>query len=213
MKMLNPRRMLDFLKLQWTLLQLKRRRLVMELRCAWCGDSRELQLAHYRRTASDGIYVYDRLLVTIHCKQCRRDTTYEIEGMAVIGAPTRLMTGQIAEGIPAEVKSLVEEATRCFYAQAYRAVVALCRSAVEEALDQKNVPGRYLDDKITNARNSNPAILDEQQETQATAARLAGRNALHRGQQVNQTQAVLAVTSTVELVNHIAVQQPLPARQ
>ena len=64
-----------------------------------------------------------------------------------------------------------------------------------------------MDKKIKNAPNS---ILGDEQRTLAIGARLSGRNVVHRMAEVTDAQAVLALTTTVDLVNHIAGQPALP---
>ena len=105
---------------------------------------------------------------------------------------------------------MFEEALLCFYGGSNRGTVAMCRSAVEEALDGKNVTGDNLAAKIENTPKS---ILADEEKSQATGARLTGRNALHRMAEVSTTQAMLALTTTTGLINHIGQQRALPASQ
>jgi len=104
---------------------------------------------------------------------------------------------------------MLEEALLCLYGASGRGTVAFCRSAVEEALAHKNVPGSSLDQKIKNAKT----ILGDEERTLANGARLTGRNAIHRMAEATNSQAMLALTTTADLLNHIAQQTPLPASQ
>jgi hypothetical protein len=46
-------------------------------------------------------------------------------------------------------------------------------------------------------------ILRDEEVAAAQAARLIGRNALHRGMEVSPTQAMLALSGTINLINYL----------
>ena len=68
------------------------------------------------------------------------------------------------------------------------------------------VKGSVLSAKIPNAQTMR--ILGGEEVAQAQGARLVGRGALHRMATVSQTQAMIALGATVDLLNHIGGWKP-----
>ena len=60
--------------------------------------------------------------------------------------------GELEETIPKTVLDLLDEARLCFYGAAFRGVVAICRSCVEESLHQRGIQGKDLAEKIESAQ-------------------------------------------------------------
>lgn len=143
-------------------------------------------------------------------QHCDAHTVFEISGTSVSFAPGRLFEEDLDISTSKEVQGLFQDATRCFYGKSYRGTLGLCRSVIEQALDEKNVPGRDLYKKIQNCPES---ILGTQEKTWADASRLNGREALHRLVNFTHTQALTSLNLTITLANHIAGQEPLPASQ
>ena len=185
-----------------------------ELRCQ-CGTNRKVEFyEYYRRWADERGKHYsqdDRFVITVQCRDCGRKTTYELHGMAIVGAPTRLSSGQLGADVGKVLQDLAGEATDCLSVNAYRGALALCRAAVEQALVEKNVKGHDLKAKIEAARKATPPLLGEQEATQAHAARLDGNEGLYEAEPFSQSQAVLALVSCIEVVNHLATQASIPA--
>ena len=140
---------------------------------------------------------------------CEGQTLFQLTQNAISWAPGKLFQEDLKTEAD-NAKEMFQEALLCFYGASNRGTVAMCRSAVEEALGDKNVPGRDLDSKIKNA----PAyILGPEEISMANGARLSGRNVLHHMAQVTHTQAMVALTTTIDLINHIAQQEPMPELQ
>ena len=87
----------------------------------------------------------------------------------------------------------------------------MCRAAVEQALDNKNVTARDLFKKIEGAKEH--GLLGDVQVSQAHGARISGNEALHQMGAVSQAEEMLTLTSCVGLLNHINGQKPLPPSQ
>lgn len=141
---------------------------------------------------------------------CKTSSVFEITGDSVSFLPGKLFQEDLDRRTPDEAQACFQEGLLAFYGQAHRATVAMCRSAVEASLDSKRVSGRDLYEKIPNAQRM--GIIGDEEVSQAQAARLTGRDALHHGRLVSQSQALLALTATLQFLNHVA-QQPQPASQ
>jgi len=146
------------------------------------------------------------------CGNCGGVSVFEMRGDNIITFnPGRMVNGpdELGSATPERAREAYSEAMLCYYGAAYRGTVAMCRSAVEEALDDKGAKGRDLHTKVEDAK-SRLNILGDEEVALAQGARLVGRNALHRGASVTQTQATVALGATFDLVNHIASQTPSP---
>ena len=175
--------------------------------CVWCGETREF----FYRTPSVGVALSrtkDKLHGVLVCGGCEGLTVFGMTQETIDFFPGKLFYGDLASNVPKGVSGLLSEAVLCFYGTAFRAAVGMCRSCVEEALEDKGVKGRDLNERIENA-----PFLGDQEKMLAHGARLIGRNALHRMMPVSQSQAMNAITGTIDLVNYIARQKPVPASQ
>lgn len=183
-----------------------------QIPCAWCEwNFRNIgQTATYSDESPAGkVLPKDILRCVLTCGQCRKKTVFQLEnGYALTFLPGKLLTVDLQSDVAPNAKEMLEEALLCFYGGSGRGTVAFCRSAVEEALAHKNVPGNVLDQKIKNAPKT---ILGDEERTLANGARLTGRNAIHRMAEATDPQAMLALTTAADLINHISQQTPLPA--
>ena len=146
----------------------------------------------------------------LNSSNCNQKTVFELTRNAVTWAPGNTFKEGLRQDVAEDAKEMFREALLCFYGGSGRGTVVMCRSTVEEALTEKNVTGDNLDARIKNAPDS---ILGDEERTSANGARLTGRNAAHRMAEVTTAQAMLALVTTVDLVNHIAQQSALPASQ
>ncbi len=152
----------------------------------------------------------DGLDAVVTCNLCKEETAFRLVRNAIT-TPGQIALSSIATTAAPASRNSLEVAARCFYANAGRALPGMCRSAIEEALDHKGIkplPGDKNDlyGKIKAAKQA--GILDDTHEMQATAARLIGRDTLHHQMQVTQVQALNMLTTSIDVVNHIAVTQP-----
>ena len=185
-----------------------------QIPCAWCGwNFRNIGQTEKYSTGSpaNDVLPKDILRCVLTCGKCGGKTVFQLEdGYALTFLPGKLLTEGLRNIVAPNAKEMHEEALLCFYGGSGRGTVAFCRSAVEEALAHKNVPGRDLDAKIKNAPKD---ILGDEEKALANGARLTGRNAIHRMAEVSDSQGMLALTTTADLLNHIAQQRSLPASQ
>ena len=138
---------------------------------------------------------------------CGGKTLFELTNNAISWAPGNLFNENL-KGVSQTVTGLFLEAINAFYGDAHKGVLALCRSTVKQSLDEKNVPGKDLYEKVQNAPAS---ILGSQEKTWADASRLDGRDALHRLKVVTPTESLISLNTTIQLANHIAGTTALPA--
>ena len=186
-----------------------------EIRCTNCGDVCEIainpNIIRSRVRGEGGRMVEpegDIIRGIRTCLYCHTKTIFELTGNVPSFVPGPLFTEDVRADVAPNAKEMLEEALMCLYGGSLRGTVTMCRSSVEEALAEKNVPGKDLDAKIKNA----PAtILGPEEKSQATAARLIGRGAVHLMAPVPLSQAMLALGATIDLINHIAQQPALPA--
>lgn len=141
---------------------------------------------------------------------CEGVTLFELTRNVNTWTPGTLFHEDLSVRISPIVRDLFQEAVNAFYGGAYKGVVALCRSAVEQSLDEKGVVGNNLFAKITKAPEN---ILGSRQKTWADASRLDGRDALHRLMAVTPTQALTGLNITIQLLNHIANASAVPVAQ
>ena len=100
----------------------------------------------------------DVLRGTLTCKRkkerrppCDGVTVFEFVNDGLTFVPGHLFEGDLHKDIAPNAREMMEEAVLCFYGASNRGVVAFCRSAAEEALSAKKVPGGSLDEKIKKA--------------------------------------------------------------
>ena len=177
------------------------------IKCAWCEYGRAITHGSAsREMMADWVYK-DTLRGALTCGHCDKITVFEMKGNELTYLPGKIFQEDMRHEVPENVAESLIEAVLCFHGTAYRGTVAMCRSAVEDALDTKGAKGNNLDQKIVDGQNR-LQILGYEEIAQAHGARLAGRNALHRGAAVSQSQAMLALQTTLDLLNHIALQTP-----
>ena len=185
-----------------------------QIPCASCGFNHRAigQTARFSEgSPAAAVLNKDVLRGVLTCGKCGGKTVFQLEdGYGLSYLPGKLFVEDLRRDVAPNAQEMFREALLCFYGASGRGAVAFCRSAVEEALANKNVPGANLDAKIKNAPKS---ILGDEQRSQATGARLIRRNALHRMAMVSNTQGILALTTTIDLLNHTAQQTRLPALQ
>lgn len=187
---------------------------MLVITCAYCGATREISVHNSSQWIDNRPHThthYDEFSIVVTCGACGKKTLIGLEGDRIVFMPGKLFEEEIDKRLSLNTRELFNDAILAFYGNAFRGTVALCRSCVEDALNSKNAgkPHDSLDDRIPIARAG--GLLGDQEVTQAHAARLAGRNTLHRGMSVNKTQALLALRATLDLLNHIASKPSLPA--
>jgi len=176
-----------------------------QVNCTGCGNYCVIQLtASVIRIAREGITNAspDKIRGVYICPQCTTQTLFEQTGDALTFMPGAMFSEDMSPNAPDQVKDAFQDALRCFYGQGHRGAVGMCRSAIEESLDAKGAKGNDLYQKIEFAKNT-LGILGDEQVAAAQAARLIGRNALHRGMDISPTQAMLALQATLDLINYI----------
>ncbi len=185
------------------------------LKCVYCGSERDVNNSgYYDRSITSETFapvMRDIIRGYLVCGHCHRRTVFALEGNVFIFLPGKVFEEGLREDVAPNGREMFSEAALCFYGGSNRGVVAFIRSALEEALAAKGVPGGHFDAKITNAKKH--GILGDDEVAQAHSARLSGRNALHRMMEVSQLQAVGVLGAAVFLLNHIAQQKPVPASQ
>ena len=112
---------------------------------------------------------------SLHPQPCNAHTVFEITGSSVSFLPGKLFEVDLDSKVGAEIRRLFNEALLCFYGRSGAGTVAMCRSAIEEGLDDKGAKGRDLHEKIPDAKDR-LHILGDEQVAQAHTARLIGRD-------------------------------------
>ena len=176
------------------------------IRCFQCGKARNISNSAFHWPPN-----VDILKGVLICGDCKTSNVFEMTGDHMSYLPGALFATGYLSTVPSTVRELINEAAFCFYGTAYRGAVAMCRSAVEEALEQKGISGGSLFAKIENAETH--GVLGDEQIALAHSARLSGRSVLHRGATVTQPQGLAALNATLDLVNHISQQPQVLATQ
>ena len=186
-----------------------------DIQCAHCGQARSIMngfTGHkFQAQGANALVRQDLIRATLRCGRCEMSTVFEMTGSAVSFHAGQLFESDLDRNVDDDVREMFLEALSCFYGQGFRGTVAMCRAAVEQALDNKNVNGRDLFKRIEGAKEH--GLLGDVQVSQAHGARLSGNEALHQMGAVSQSQGMLALTSCVDLINHINLQEPLPESQ
>jgi hypothetical protein len=182
------------------------------VKCIRCGHQKEI-LVRYRTGSA---FTDDVLRGTLICKEeprrghpCNGTTIFELADNAITFYPGRLFQTDLYRDIAQDAVEMLLEAVKCFYGDSNRGVVAFCRSAAEEALGEKKVPGRDLNTKIEKAGE----YLTAEEQALANAARITGRNALHHLAVVSTANALGALTNTADLLNSVSEKEPFPTWQ
>lgn len=181
---------------------------VAQIVCAHCGNTRSLtHLANQGMMMAQWVYE-DRIMATLVCGECKGKSVFHMRGNNITFLPGKVIDRPETD-IGADALAAFDEAVAAYEGQSYRACVAFCRSAVEDSLDHKNVPGQELFGKAQNAHGKG-LPLDDEAFALATGARLIGRNTLHRKMEVSASQALAMLSGTLDVLNHIGAQ---PAMQ
>lgn len=157
------------------------------------------------RMTAEKIGERDIINAVVTCRYCNERTAIEMRGTDMVFVSDKETFGRLNSDVPRVVQVMHMEAKLCFWGGAYRAVPGMCRSCVEQSLSAKGIKGKDLNEQIENAPQN---ILGDQEKTLANGARLTGRNTLHRMREVTRTQALVIISATTDLVNHIAAQKP-----
>jgi hypothetical protein len=176
-----------------------------QITCVKCGNDCEVQINPNVRAMTKGgqpINPPEQIRGVFICSRCHSQTVFELTGNSVTFMPGRLFTADLSPNAPAKAVDSFQDAVFCFYGQGYRGAVGMCRSAIEDSLDAKGAQGSDLFQKIEYSKTT-LGILGDEQVAEAQAARLIGRNALHRGMEVSPTQAMLALSGTIDLINYL----------
>ncbi len=181
-----------------------------EIPCAWCGRTRTVSLDNLSHTYMQTRFSQDIVRGTLTCAFCQKHTLFEMTGNDATYLPGQLYQEDLEPNVPESAREAFEDALKAMLGSCYRGTVALCRSAIEEALDAQYVPGNNLFEKASKAKGT---ILRDIEFSHADGARVLGRDALHKGKPVSMSEAELAIIITVQLLNHIAERPPYPASQ
>lgn len=180
--------------------------------CVSCGSQKQISVQFRDSTTTTN----DVLRGTLTCKSedrsgqpCEGVTVFEVVDDAVTFYPGRLFEPDIGRDIAINALAMLGEAVLCFYGSSYRGVVAFCRSAAEEALTAKDVPGRDLDAKIKRAGD----YLSDEERSLANAARITGRNVLHHLAVVSKANALGALTNSIDFLDAVSAKESFPASQ
>ena len=180
--------------------------------CVSCGHQRRVRV-EYKGTGSS---TDDVLRGVLTCKRkearkqlCNGITVFELANDGMTFYPGRLFEEDLQKGVAPDAREMMGEAVRCFYGASNRGTVAFCRSAAEEALAAKEVPGRDLDAKIKKAGD----YLSDDEKTFAHSARLVGRNAIHHMAVVSTAAALGSLNNTIEFLNVVQRKEPFPEWQ
>lgn len=176
-----------------------------QIGCTKCGNYCEIQVtASMARVLREGITTAqpETIRGVFICSQCSTQNVFEMAGNTITFLPGALFVQDLTTKAPSGVVSSFNDALRCFYGQGYRGTVAMCRSAVEDALDARGAKGNDLSQKIHHAQNT-LGIVSYEEVAAAQNARLIGRNALHRGMEINHTQAMLALQGSLDFINFL----------
>jgi hypothetical protein len=140
---------------------------------------------------------------------CNAVTVFELVSDAITFYPGQLFQEDLHDSVAANAVEMLNEALLCFYGSSYRGVVTFCRSAAEEVLVAQDVQGKDLDAKIKKAGD----YLDPEERALANAARITGRNAIHRLAVVSAANALGALTNSTDFLNSVSEKDMFPAWQ
>ena len=181
--------------------------------CVECGREHEFinnyASGHNEMAPHDN----DVLKGVLYCGYCHAPTVFTIKAKATTFLPGKLLRQNLITGRNINAETMIGEALKCFYGASYVGVVAMCRSAITEAILGKGIGNRNdsVPSLMTKAKIS--SLVDATDEVRAESARLIAREALHYMGDVNEDDALFAIRAAVEFVNNVGGRTPSPATQ
>ena len=168
-----------------------------ELVCDHCGQTRTLEMRHSSHLPGE----VDILRGTLTCRSCGGKTIFGMQGNAINFYPTKGAYGELSQTIPPKVRHRFLDAELAFYGGSLGGAVAMARSTVEVALEQRGFTQGTLEDQIDAAEAA--GALDKTQSMLAHGSRLAGNDALHRAETIEPGAVPPALSASISIANHL----------
>ena len=166
--------------------------------CDWCSRSRMIDMpwsAHGENRPGDiirGVFV---------CSGCGGRSPFEQRELTVIFKPGRQLLTSLNETVPDDVRERYVEAELCLYAAAYRGASVMSRAAVEQALRNRGLNQRSLEDQIDEALKQ--GIIGDEQKSIAHGSRLIGNGAVHAADSISPGDVPAVLSAAASLINHV----------
>lgn len=161
--------------------------------CRKCGQLGSVD--HGRQTPTE---ILRGVLICGHCGELN---PFEAQGGALTFVPGNLQWGALNAAVPQAVRDYFSEAEASFYAGAYRATAAMCRSAVEEALEQREITNWGLKAKIEAALKS--GLLTERVHSLAYGSKIIADEAIHAATEIHPGEITVLIPAAILVVNHL----------
>jgi len=171
----------------------------------------ECGVQHRIINEADHRHFNDIIRGVFYCGYCEQATAFQIKGNAANFLPGRLFQEELADDVAEEPRAMFAEALLCFYGASYSGVIAMCRSAIAEAILAKGIGNRKkpLPDLIELAKNA--GLVDTLDESTAESVRVLGRDTLHYMRAMTPTEGAVALGAIAKVLNNITKRTPPPA--
>ena len=169
--------------------------------CNGCGVTLEVNISDVQSwNKPNKASNLDRLIGSASCRQCGSKTGFEISDNVIAYVATGGSYGNLPVGLSENVRKFYAEAEMCFRNGSPNASAAMCRASIEVALNDKEIQGRDLYNKIENAKD----ILGEVAVGLAHGSRLITRDAIHNEQLINLSDMPSILSATVMVLNKLS---------
>ena len=166
--------------------------------CDWCGRSREVDM---RFSSYSGGPPGDILRGIFVCSSCNGRSPFELQEETITFKPGRQLLTPLNDNVPEDVRERYVEAELCLYAAAYRGAAVMGRSAVEQALRNRGLNQRRLEDQIDEALKQ--GIIGNEQKSIAHGSRLIGNGAVHAADSISPGDVPAVLSAAASLINHV----------
>jgi len=180
--------------------------------CVQCGLEHNIS-SDFSFQGRNPAHSEDIIKGVLYCGSCGAPTVFTIKDNATIFLPGKLLTTNLNERVAENAKTMIQEASECFYGGSFMGVVAMCRSAVVEAILSKRIGNRSDSVPGLVEKAKKAGLVDAQDEVRGISAGLIAREALHHMGAVSEYDALFAIRAAVEFVNNVSERTPTSASQ
>jgi len=171
------------------------------IRCLACETEFLASVERWHEGSGSKVDPEDSLSGTITCGECGTENIFRERGGVIEYRHDPDMFGTLPPQTSKIMRSLYQEAIDCFVNRTFRASAGMCRSTLEQTLEEHGYKRGSLESKIDAAKKD--GILDDEQVAVAHGSRLMGNRALHRAAKINPGHAQAALGAAGTLVEHI----------
>ena len=138
------------------------------------------------------------------CLRCQHEWPFTMERNCLQQIDTALpgeQSSRLNPSVPEDIKEDIKEAERAYYAQCYKACVAMCRRALQLALIDKNIKDNRLSAMLEEANKTN--LLNGETYIAAKSIKVYGDIGTHRREYLDPRDINMAIYIAVKMLNEM----------